>query len=736
MGRTQTLASGTTLGPYQIIRLIGVGGMGEVYEAYESRLDRHVALKIISPEIEQDKADDIAQRFINEALNLAKINHPNVVIIYNADRAGDMHFIAMEYVDGVSLKELLKKKRLGIDEVILVFLQLLEGLRCLHDHKMIHRDMKPHNIVFRANGQLKILDFGIAKRMDDISDRTQAGVIVGSVPYMAPEIRNGQLASVKTDLWSVGAVMYEALVGEPLIKEMPSFGKDAVKDKIGIVAFSKQASETIPEELQFLVKRLCAPNPVKRYSTAAEVIAELKGIQASRPGGEAQGMALLAEKLASLAPRPALPQVSSVSREIRPKRKKERLEPVEQPQLQRSPSYAFVFFAAVAAIATGLWLGQRNHSPKKALSVASKPNVVAPTSPSTPSPNESLWLQYVSPRDRQSLWLEDKQIVTLSWVPSLPRGDFRLIVAKDKDFLQVVISDLVEGLSFRPDRLLAEGTYFWKLVPQRTGLKVPSVQSFSLSYVSPPEMTTPSEKQELSLSAQQTTMPIDLGWNCKFGAIQYRLQIAGDLAFAKNLKERVTTDCKHREVLPAGTYYWRARVEEPSASLRIWSEPREFLIKKNIVLSPRLATTKPEKKLKRPVLDKKKVAVKKIKPTLTAPAPEEPLQESEEPVRIPSAAPIGVPTTELPRNGMSVRLGNSKAISVTFSWSEVADSVGYEIEISSDSDFKKTIMRKAVSENRWTYRNAEFKGKIFWRVRAQSPAAAGDWSQVSTFEIN
>lgn len=716
MSKTQSLASGTTVGPYQIVRLIGVGGMGEVYEAYEPRLDRHVALKIISPElIDHHGSDEVAQRFIHEALNLAKINHPNVVIIHNADRVGHIRFIAMEYVDGVSLKDLLKKKSLGIDEVVLVFLQLLEGLRCLHEHKMIHRDMKPHNLVFRANGQLKILDFGIAKRIDDISDRTQAGVIVGSVPYMAPEIRYGQPATIKTDLWSVGAVIYEALVGEPLVKAMPAFGKEATRDSAGTVVFSKEARERIPEELRYIVKRLCVQRPEKRYATAAEVIADLKRFQAGRPHSEADAVVSLAEKLESLAPRPASRQSSATAREIRTgKARSVRRQPED-----RSPSASFVVLAAVIAIAVGLWLGRQQPGAKK----------TAVASPPPPTPG--IWLQYVSPRDGQSLWLEDKQIVTMSWVPSLPRGDYRLVLARDRGFSQIVMNETIEGVSFRPDRVLTEGAYFWKLLPQKQGLKAPAAQGFSLSYVSAPEMISPSEKQEFDLPGQAKITGIDLIWKCKFGATRYLLQVATDLGFTKDLKETRVSDCKVRESLGAATYFWRVRVEEPTSSLKTWSHPREFSLRKIETSISRLVQVAPEKKTKAARAERKKPSKKaKDFPSVMAKTAEKPT------TRAPSAVVLGVPTLNSPRNRMSVRLNNSKGISVTFSWTNVPDSIGYALELSQDPDFKKIILQKALTDTNWVYRNADFSGKIYWRVRAESAEGSGDWSQISSFEVN
>src|SRR6266404_571186 len=214
----QSLANGTVLGAYTIVRLIGRGGMGEVYEAYEHRLQRRVALKVIAPAKAGTHGEvDLVRRFLQEARTLAQINHTNVVTIYSIDRIDDVQFIAMEFVDGASFKDLFSLFALSADEAAPIFLQLLEGLRALHDNKILHRDIKPHNLMIRSNGQIKILDFGIAKRMNDRDrENTTVGVVVGTLAYLPPEVLYGTAASVRSDLWSLGAIFYECMVGQPL----------------------------------------------------------------------------------------------------------------------------------------------------------------------------------------------------------------------------------------------------------------------------------------------------------------------------------------------------------------------------------------------------------------------------------------------------------------------------------------------------------------------------------------
>src|SRR5262249_14746537 len=151
----QKLNEGIQLGAYTVVRLIGQGGMGEVYETFETRLHRKVALKVITPRT-ADNGVDLVKRFLMEARTLAQINHPNVVTIYAIDKADGRDFIAMEYVDGATFKDLLHLLAFSAEEAAPIFIQMLEGLRALHENDILHRDVKPNNIMLKPNGQIKI----------------------------------------------------------------------------------------------------------------------------------------------------------------------------------------------------------------------------------------------------------------------------------------------------------------------------------------------------------------------------------------------------------------------------------------------------------------------------------------------------------------------------------------------------------------------------------------------------
>lgn len=194
------LKQGYLLGPYRIVRLIGEGGMGEVYEARDEVLNRQVALKVISPKLAFN--DEIVRRFMSEGQALARLNHQNVVGVYSLGEERGTHYISMEYVDGYSLHDFLKlKNSLSVDEALHHFKQLLEGVKALHENGIIHRDIKPKNIIIRKDNSVKIVDFGIAKIQGETNTGlTGAGELVGSLYYVAPEVIEGGEATVQSDI--------------------------------------------------------------------------------------------------------------------------------------------------------------------------------------------------------------------------------------------------------------------------------------------------------------------------------------------------------------------------------------------------------------------------------------------------------------------------------------------------------------------------------------------------------
>ena len=201
---------------YKILGEIGRGGMGVVYKAKDTRLDRTVALKFLSSELTRD--EEAKQRFVQEAKAAAALDHPNICTVFEIDEADGQIFIAMSFIDGLSLKEKLKDGPLDVDEAKDIALRVAEGLKEAHTKGIIHRDIKPANIMLTEKGQAKITDFGLAK-LSGGADLTKASTIMGTVAYMSPEQARGEKVDHRTDIWSLGALMHEMLVGERPFKK-------------------------------------------------------------------------------------------------------------------------------------------------------------------------------------------------------------------------------------------------------------------------------------------------------------------------------------------------------------------------------------------------------------------------------------------------------------------------------------------------------------------------------------
>src|SRR5438874_1025641 len=225
------LGLGFRFGPYEVLSAIGAGGMGVVYKARDTRLDRDVAIKIL-PEAFAADANRIA-RFQREAKTLAPLNHPNIAQIFGLEQAGDVHALAMELVAGENLSDRIARGPIPIDEALPIAKQIAEALGAAHEQAIIHRDLKPANIKVRPDGTVKVLDFGLAKAMEPAAGSspsmsmsptittpamTQAGMILGTASYMSPEQARGTTADKRADLWAFGAVLWEMLTGQRLFE--------------------------------------------------------------------------------------------------------------------------------------------------------------------------------------------------------------------------------------------------------------------------------------------------------------------------------------------------------------------------------------------------------------------------------------------------------------------------------------------------------------------------------------
>lgn len=253
---------------YAIIRTLGEGGMANVYLAYDTILDRNVAVKVLRGDLAND--DKFVRRFQREALSASSLNHPNIVEMYDVGEDDGQYYIVMEYVEGKTLKQLLKRRgSLTITEVIDIMSQLTDGMAHAHDSYIIHRDIKPQNIMILENGLIKITDFGIAMALNS-TQLTQTNSVMGSVHYLPPEQANGKGSTIKSDIYSMGILMYELLTGG-----VPYKGDNAVEIalkhlKEPLPSIRKKLPE-LPQSIENIILKATAKNPQNRYKDAREM---------------------------------------------------------------------------------------------------------------------------------------------------------------------------------------------------------------------------------------------------------------------------------------------------------------------------------------------------------------------------------------------------------------------------------------------------------------------------------
>ena len=258
---------------YQIIKSIGEGGMANVYLAYDTILERNVAVKVLRGDLAND--EKFVRRFQREALQASSLSHPNIVEVYDVGEDNGEYYIVMEYVEGKHLKNLLKKRgKLTIPEVVDIMLQVTSGLSIAHDSYIIHRDIKPQNIMILDNGLVKLTDFGIALAMNS-TQLTQTNSVMGSVHYLPPEQASGKGATLQSDIYSLGILMYELLTGK-----LPFRGENAVEIalkhlKETMPSIRKEIPD-IPQSIENIILKATAKNPKNRYTDAREMHEDLK----------------------------------------------------------------------------------------------------------------------------------------------------------------------------------------------------------------------------------------------------------------------------------------------------------------------------------------------------------------------------------------------------------------------------------------------------------------------------
>jgi eukaryotic-like serine/threonine-protein kinase len=308
---------GATLGHYQVLFRLGSGGMGEVWRGRDTRDNREVAIKVLSPEAARDP--DRMKRFATEAKATSALNHPNILTVYDVGENAAVPYLVTEYVDGATVRNLLNDGPLPLARAVDVALQAAEGVASAHAVGMVHRDLKPENLMVDRNGVVKILDFGLAKHLrpsevdeDDVA-KTAAGMIVGTAGYLSPEQLRGGKASERSDVFALGLVLYEMATGDN-----PFRRNSAVDTFTAIMRDEPPPLDPklgpVPVELTLAIGKALAKSPAERYPSAAELARDLRLIQEriapplpapapvedERPGG-ASRWALIAVVIAVIA---------------------------------------------------------------------------------------------------------------------------------------------------------------------------------------------------------------------------------------------------------------------------------------------------------------------------------------------------------------------------------------------------------------------------------------------------
>ncbi|MGH8429071.1 MAG: protein kinase domain-containing protein, partial [Solimonas sp.] len=409
---------GRTLGQYQIESKLGEGGMDVVYKARDTRLERPVAIKVLPPEAVSDP--DRKSRFVREARAASALNHPNIITVYDINTIEGVDFIAMEYVPGATLSEVIARRRLRLDEALKYAVQIADALATAHEAEIVHRDLKPANVMVTEKGSVKLLDFGLAKLTESdpgeldatgsiaSAHRTEEGAIIGTAAYMSPEQAEGRKLDARSDIFSFGSVLYEMLAGarpfqgETKMALLSAILRDEPKALSAIVA-------GIPRDLEKIVARCLRKDPERRFHHMADIRVALEEVRE--------------ESQASPSPVPAAPTARRMSR-----------------------SYALAIAAAlllVAGTAGVTWWLTRSRPPVRALALTQLTFDSGLTTDSALSPDGKL-VAFASDRSGEG----NLDV----WIQQIATGEARRLTQDAADESEPAFSPDGSRIAFRSEK--------------------------------------------------------------------------------------------------------------------------------------------------------------------------------------------------------------------------------------------------------------------------------------------
>lgn len=308
VGRRESLAAGQQIGRYRIERKLGAGGIGEVFLARDTELERLVALKILSAEYSGNP--DHVRRFLQEARAASALNHPNILTIYESGQLENVRFIAAEYVEGETLRERLRRKSADLNEILEIIAQTSAALSAAHHAGIVHRDIKPENIMIRADGLVKVLDFGLAKLVEKetvesqnlrkTEFKTTPGLVMGTVAYMSPEQARGSATDERTDVWSLGVCLSESVFG------VQPFGGETANDQIAAILKNdpEPIEEGAPPELHRIIEKCLEKKVEKRYQTIGELLFDINNFRHDADFSNLYGVSFLQNRTAFVSGKP------------------------------------------------------------------------------------------------------------------------------------------------------------------------------------------------------------------------------------------------------------------------------------------------------------------------------------------------------------------------------------------------------------------------------------------------
>jgi eukaryotic-like serine/threonine-protein kinase len=276
-------------GRYELQELVGAGGMSNVFRAYDRLLERTVAIKVLHEQLGAD--DDYVERFRREARSVAQLTHPNIVTVIDRGEEDGRQYIVFEYIEGDSLKQVVADGPLPIGDTLELALQVAEALAFAHDRGLVHRDVKPQNVLLTEEGRAKVTDFGIARSLD-VQGVTQTGTVLGTSDYIAPEQARGQPVDRKTDIYSLGAVLYELLTGD-VPYSGDNFVAVAMQHVHQPVPSVLERRPDVPLRLDFAVQRAMAKDPDDRFDSMHEFVHELQACGAEAGSGPGEGATMV-----------------------------------------------------------------------------------------------------------------------------------------------------------------------------------------------------------------------------------------------------------------------------------------------------------------------------------------------------------------------------------------------------------------------------------------------------------